>query len=141
MKAKKIFWMVLGFLGLGLGAVGAVLPILPTVPFLMLALFSFGKSSEKLHAWFIGTRLYQKHLESFAKGQGMTWNTKIKIMASVTLLMGLGFFLMMRAELYVPCAILGGVWLLHILYFTLGVKKYEPETDSLPTAAEERAAG
>lgn len=127
MKAKKVFWLILGFLGLGLGAVGAVLPVLPTVPFLMLALFSFGKSSEKLHTWFLGTRLYKKHLASFARGQGMTWNTKLKIMGSVTLLMGLGLFLMLRAELTVPCVILAVVWLCHILYFTLGVKKYTPE--------------
>ena len=62
----------------------------------MLALFAFGKSSEKLYAWFLGTKLYHKHLESFAKGQGMTTGTKCKIIAIVTLLMGVGFFLMRR---------------------------------------------
>ena len=50
MKIKKIVWLLLGLVGLGLGALGAVLPLLPSVPFLMLALFSFGKSSEKLHS-------------------------------------------------------------------------------------------
>ena len=126
MNAKKIFWLVLGFLGLGLGALGAVLPVLPTVPFLMLALFSFGKSSQRLHRWFTGTRLYEKHLASFARGQGMTRGTKLRIMTTVTLLMAVGFCLMLRAGLYVPCAILGVVWLAHILYFTLGVKNYAP---------------
>ena len=48
MNIKKAFFVVLGCLSLGLGAVGAVLPILPTVPFLMLATFCFAKSSEKL---------------------------------------------------------------------------------------------
>lgn len=55
MKMKKIFWMLLGFIGLILGAIGAVLPMLPAFPFLLLAAFSFGKSSKKLHTWFIGT--------------------------------------------------------------------------------------
>ena len=59
MKIKKIIWLTLGFIGLGLGAVGAVIPMLPAFPFLMLALFSFGKSSERLHKWFIGTKLYK----------------------------------------------------------------------------------
>ena len=39
----KIFWIVLGFLCLGLGTIGIVLPILPTVPFYMATLFCFRK--------------------------------------------------------------------------------------------------
>ena len=115
---------MLGFFGLGIGAVGAVLPMLPAFPFLMLALFSFGKSSEKLHKWFVGTSLYKNNLESFVKGQGMTRRTKIKIMIMVTFLMSIGFFIMFGRELYIPCMILGCVWVFHILYFTFGVKKY-----------------
>ena len=141
MKIKKIIWLTLGFIGVGLGAVGAVVPMIPAFPFLMLALFSFGKSSEKLHKWFIGTRLYKNNLESFVKGQGMTWHTKIKIMITVTLLMGFGFFMMIRKDLYIPCAILGGVWLFHILYFCFGVKKYMPKDDSEPESKEENAVG
>ena len=130
MKIKKIIWLILGFLGLGLGAVGAVVPMLPASPFLMLALFSFGKSSEKLHKWFIGTKLYKNNLESFVKGQGMTWYTKIKIMITITLLMGFGFFMMFRKDLYLPCTILGGVWVFHIVYFIWGVKNYKPKEPS-----------
>lgn len=126
MKMKRILWIILGFMGLGIGAVGAVLPMLPSVPFLLLAAFSFGKSSEKLHKWFMGTKLYKNNLESYVRGQGMTWHTKIKIMITVTLLMSFGFFMMFRKDLYVPCAILGTVWLFHIIYFILGVKTYKP---------------
>ena len=46
----KIFWIVLGFLCLGFGTIGIVLPILPTVPFYMATLFCFAKSSERLHS-------------------------------------------------------------------------------------------
>lgn len=127
MKIKKILWLILGCVGLGIGAVGAVLPMLPAFPFLLLAAFSFGKSSERLHKWFIETKLYKNNLESYVKGQGMTLKTKIKIMITVTILMGFGFFMMLRKDLYIPCAILGGVWLFHILYFTFKVKKYTPD--------------
>lgn len=137
MKIKKIIWLILGFLGLVLGAVGAVVPMLPAFPFLMLALFSFGKSSEKLHKWFIGTKLYKNNLESFVKGQGMTWYTKIKIMITVTLLMGFGFFMMFRKDLYIPCAILGAIWLFHILYFIFGVKKYIPKNKDTATPVKQ----
>ena len=51
----KIFWMILGFLCLGLGTVGIVLPILPTVPFYMATLFFFANSSEKLHSCLLYT--------------------------------------------------------------------------------------
>ena len=124
MRIKKMIWLMLGFFGLGIGAVGAVLPMLPAFPFLMLALFSFGKSSEKLHKWFVSTSLYKNNLESFVKGQGMTRRTKIKIMIMVTFLMSIGFFIMFGRELYIPCMILGCVWVFHILYFTFGVMKY-----------------
>ncbi len=122
MKAKKIFFIILGCIGVGLGAVGAVLPMLPAFPFLLLAAYSFAKSSEKLHTWFINTRLYKNNLESYVKGEGMTWKTKIKIMITVTLLMAFSFAMMIRKDLYIPCAILGGVWLFHIIYFCFGVK-------------------
>lgn len=126
-KIKKIWWMIVGFIGLGLGAAGAVLPLLPAFPFLLLAAFSFGKSSERLHTWFIGTKLYKNNLESYVKGQGMTRKTKIKIMITVTLLMSIGFFMMFRKNLYIPCGILCGVWLFHIVYFSMGVKTIKVE--------------
>lgn len=126
MKIKKIALVIVGCIGVGLGAVGAVVPMLPAFPFLMLAAVCFAKSSEKLDKWFKGTKLYKNNLETYVKGQGMTKKTKIKIMITVTLLMSFGFFMMFRKDLYIPCAILGGVWLFHILYFIFGVKNYTP---------------
>lgn len=96
MSGKRILYISLGILGLGLGALGAVLPLLPAFPFLMLAAFCFGRSSEKLDRWFKGTKLYRNNLETYVKGQGMTWKTKIRVMITVTLLMLLGFFIMFQ---------------------------------------------
>lgn len=129
MKIKKILWMMLGFIGLGIGAIGAVLPMLPAFPFLLVAAVSFGKSSERLHNWFIGTKLYKNNLESYVEGQGMTKRTKIKVITMVTILMAFGFFMMIRKDLYIPCAILGIVWVFHVLYFCLGVKNYKADED------------
>lgn len=125
MNLEKIFWIVLGCIGVGLGAVGAVLPLLPTFPFLLLAAFSFAKSSERLHTWFVNTKLYKKNLESYVQGKGMTQATKLRIMATVTVLMAVGFTVMMLKAVYVPCIILACVWVFHIVYFTFGVKTLE----------------
>lgn len=126
MKIKKICFVILGCLGLGLGAIGAVLPVLPTVPFLMLAAYCFARSSERLNQWFRNTNLYKKNLESYVQGRGMTGETKLRVILTVTLLMSIGFFMMLRKAVYIGCAVLFAVWVLHILYFVWGVKTCAP---------------
>ncbi len=125
MKVKKIIYIVLGFVTLGLGAAGTVLPVLPTVPFLLVAAFCFGKSSEKLNNWFKGTKLYKNNLESFVKGEGMTMKTKLRIVITVTVIMAVGFILM--SEVPVGRIILAVVWVCHLLYFFLKVKTIPPQ--------------
>ncbi len=120
MKLKKIIYIIVGCIGLALGAVGAVLPLLPAFPFLLLAAVCFARSSERLNNWFKSTKLYKNNLESFVKGQGMTWKTKIKIMITVTVLMTIGFIMM--KQVVVGRIVLGAVWVFHILFFVFGVK-------------------
>lgn len=122
MNLKKILYIILGCIGVGLGAVGAVVPMLPAFPFLMLATFCFARSSEKLDKWFKNTKLYKDNLEDYVAGRGMTWKTKIRIMVTVTLLMSIGFTMMALKGVVVGCAVLVCVWIFHILYFVLGVK-------------------
>lgn len=120
MNLKKIALIALGCIGVGLGALGAVLPLLPAFPFLLLAAFCFGKSSERLHTWFTGTRLYRDNLESYVRGEGMTKRTKVRIMVTVTILMSIGFAMMHQ----VPAGriVLCCVWVFHVLYFLFGVR-------------------
>ncbi len=120
MSIKKILYLCIGFIGLGLGAVGAVLPLLPAFPFLLLAAFGFGKSSEKLDKWFKNTKLYKNNLESYVKGQGMTVKTKVKIMITVTTLMTIGFIMMNAVP--VGQTVLFFVWMFHLVYFSFIVK-------------------
>ena len=122
MKLKRLIFLILGFVCLGLGCIGIVLPILPTVPFFLVTVFCFAKSSQRLHDWFVGTKMYKKHLESFVKKKGMTVQTKVGIIIPVTLLMSFGFFMMMRANILVPSIILAIVWVCHILYFVFGIQ-------------------
>lgn len=118
---KNIIWLFCGFTGVALGTVGVILPVLPTVPFYLFAAFCFGKSSKKLHTWFVNTGLYKNNLESYVKGDGMTLYTKVRIISLVTIMMGIGFFMMIRKCLYIPCIILVCVWIAHIVYFVFRI--------------------
>ena len=117
---RKIIYILIGCISFGLGAVGTVFPILPTVPFLLLATFCFAKSSEKMDNWFKNTKLYTDNLESYVKGQGMTRATKIRIMVTVTVLMSIGLAMMHAVTL--GRIVLACVWVFHIIYFAFGVK-------------------
>ena len=65
--------------------------------------------------------MYKKNLESFVNKKGMTSKTKIKIIASVTVLMTFGFVMIIKC-IIVPCIILAIVWLCHLIYFIFFVK-------------------
>lgn len=83
----KILWIVIGFISMGLGMTGVVLPVLPTTPFLLLASFCLAKGSERFHRWFIETKLYQKHLDSFVRNRAMTLKTKFCILLPVSVML------------------------------------------------------
>ncbi|TVL68911.1 YbaN family protein [Brachyspira hyodysenteriae] len=80
----RILFICLGFLFVGIGAVGIVVPILPTTPFLLLASFFFAKGSKRFHDWFMSTKIYKKHLESFVKSRAMTLKSKLTILLPVS---------------------------------------------------------
>ena len=115
---RKILYIMIGCISLGLGIIGVILPILPTVPFVLLAAFCFARSSERLNGWFKNTKLYR---ENNIKN-GMTKRVKIRIMCSVTLLMSIGFIMMGLKGIVVGNIVLLIVWVFHMAYLTFGVK-------------------
>lgn len=120
MTLLRMILVVLGCLCLVLGTLGAFLPVLPTVPFYLLATVLFAKSSERLHRWFTNTTIYKKNLESYVQGQGMTFATKLRITVTITVSMGIGCWFVS----HIPAVqlVLAGIWLGLMIYFFAIVK-------------------
>ena len=117
---KKIFYLIVGILSTALGAVGVVLPILPTTPFLLLAAFCFAQSSERLHRWFLSTKLYEKHLKDFVQTRAMTLKTKLSLMSMASAMMLLGFLMMENVP--VGRIVIACVWVFHVYYFVFRIR-------------------
>lgn len=90
----RIIWLIFGFAAIGIGAVGVVLPVLPTTPFLLLASFCLAKGSERFHTWFTQTKLYKTHLDDFVKTRSMTLKSKFTILLPASAMLILAFIMM-----------------------------------------------
>ncbi len=80
--AKRIALLGAGFLALGLGAVGAVLPVMPTTPFILLAAYCFARSSTRWHAWLTTNRLFGRYVAQAVQGHALSWRVKLALVAS-----------------------------------------------------------
>lgn len=104
----KYILMGIGMLSTGLGAIGVVLPVLPTTPFLILAAFCFAKSSKRFHCWLVSTSMYKNHMESFVENRSMTLKSKIYILAfSSTMLFIAAYFMKsVHLRIFILCLII-----------------------------------
>lgn len=93
-KHMKFIYFIIGAGSMVLGAVGVILPVLPTTPFLLLSAWCFAKSSQRFHNWFISTRLYKNHLDSFVRERSMTLKTKISLLAFASSMLLLAMYFM-----------------------------------------------
>ncbi|HEC2243705.1 TPA: YbaN family protein [Staphylococcus delphini] len=76
-----------------LGFAGAVLPLLPTTPFLLVAVICFAKSSDRFHDWLIQTKVYQAYVEDFRKYRGYTMKKKIQLLISLYIVVGFSIWM------------------------------------------------
>jgi len=80
MVLKRGLFLLLGLTALALGLLGIVLPLLPTVPFILLAAFCFARSSERLHHWFMTHPWFADALTQWQEQRAMRKGLKRKAM-------------------------------------------------------------
>ena len=75
---KKKLYIAFGFLAVALAIIGVFIPGLPTVPFLLVALFCFERSSKKYHDMIMNNKYFGPVLQDYYSGKGLTLSVKIK---------------------------------------------------------------
>jgi len=74
---KRVFFLVSGFVSLGLAILGIFLPVLPTTPFLLLSAYCFSRSSKKWHQWLIKHKHFGKIIRDYNERRGVSLRIKI----------------------------------------------------------------
>ncbi len=119
-------FVLLGFVCMGLGIVGTVVPLLPTVPFLIGAALCFAKGSQRFHRWFIQTKVYQAHLQTFVEDRSMTRKKKIRALGLMTVMIGFAAWWMPRLELRLMLVL---IILFNYWYFAARIRTISEEEE------------
>ncbi len=115
----RILNLTLGILSFVLGTVGIILPVLPTVPFYLLAAFFFANSDEKFHSKLVNSKFYKENVEPFGNGKKIPLKIKIRAIVTVTIMLGISFYL--TANWPIIRIIIVIIWLVH--FYIIGYRK------------------
>lgn len=88
-KVKQYFFISLGWVFVVLGAIGAVLPLLPTTPFLILALACFAENSPRFHSMLLNHKWFGPPLQQWEKTHTIRRNVKKKVYLMILLTFGI----------------------------------------------------
>lgn len=83
-RVKRVALLCLGWVFVALGVIGAVLPVLPTTPFMIVALWLFANSSERLHHWLYNHRIFGPSLRRWDSERIIPLPAKIMAIAAMS---------------------------------------------------------
>ncbi|MEG6584888.1 YbaN family protein [Dendrosporobacter sp. 1207_IL3150] len=104
---KKYILITVGCLSLVLGIIGIFIPLLPTVPFLLLTAYCFTRSSNRMYNWLINHKTFGSYIYHYQTYRSIS--RKSKLLALTFLWVSLGFSMFLLPSLY-----------LHLLLVTIG---------------------
>ena len=119
----RLVYLTIGFISLGLGIIGIPLPILPTTPFLLLAMACFAKSSKRFEKWLYQTKLYQTYVADYRETKSIAKERKKWILLQIYILMGISIYL--APIIWVKLAL--GALTIFITFYLLKVIPNKPE--------------
>ena len=88
-KIKRVFFISLGTIFLGIGSIGIILPILPTTPFLLLAAACYIRGSPRIYQWLISNRFLGEYISNYIKGKGIKQRQKLIAIFSMWLMISI----------------------------------------------------
>ena len=85
----RFFWISAGLIALVVGIAGIVLPLVPTVPFVLLASFCFAKSSKYLHSWLISHKTFGPMIRDWNRSGAISRSAKRAATLSIIAVIGI----------------------------------------------------
>jgi len=122
-KLYKILFIFLGVLAVSIAAVSRLIPGVPATPFLLLALYCFNRSSEKLSAKLKNSKLYKKYLAEYVQSRSMTIKQKLFIQIFASIMMTISFIAINNLTFRIVMVVL---FLIHHYVFIFRIKTYKP---------------
>jgi uncharacterized membrane protein YbaN (DUF454 family) len=113
-RAGRLVYLALGWAFFALGAIGAVLPLLPTTPFMLLALGAFARGSTRLETWLLDHRWFGPRLRAWRRGRVVPWS--VKITAWVTMAISMTVMIVMGRASGTLIAVTGALMAVGVLY-------------------------
>ncbi len=112
MFARPLY-LAAGWLALALGALGVALPLLPTVPFVILAAFCFARSSPKLEAWLIANPTFGPHIVAWRENGAISRKGKWAATLAFAFSIALALYFISWPYWLAPCiaALITGTWI------------------------------
>jgi len=104
--AARLAWLAVGIVALTLGALGVVLPLLPTTPFVLVAAFAFAQSSERLHAWLVNHNIFGELIANWRRYGAISRTTKVASVLSMATVLAVSLLLDVPTSIVVVQAVL-----------------------------------
>jgi uncharacterized membrane protein YbaN (DUF454 family) len=109
-KVVRALFFVAGSVSLALGAIGIVLPVLPTTPFLLLALACYCRSSKRMTKWVLTNKYFGSYIRRYKEGKGIPIKTKIVAIATLWITISYSAFFIVNVW-----------WIVQLILFAIAI--------------------